>query len=225
MPSQSFIEKLPEHLRERCRIAAAQDTENEAQEGEFVLYWMCTAQDIQSSSQHMVMVSCNLSVVRNGTRPIIHHPVEMVVDSAASNSVMSASMMRQLGFEPHLSKHVSGHASGIGQSDMVGILERITCQMTDAPQIEFDLFFMVLETTATAKTAPFILLGLDQLRRFQCILDLEDSVLRFGGKQGFGVPLLSRERAAQTTLTKAMKATQAELDREYEEIHLPKKKV
>ena len=39
-----------------------------------------------------------------------------------------------------------------------------------------------------------LLLGLDQLRRFRCIIDLEQNVLVFGGAGGVQVPFLEQER-------------------------------
>ena len=39
-----------------------------------------------------------------------------------------------------------------------------------------------------------LLLGLDQLRRFRCIIDLEQNVLVFGGAGGVQVPFLAQER-------------------------------
>ena len=53
----------------------------------------------------------------------------------------------------------------------------------------FALDFSVLEIQDQ-----LLLLGLDQLRRFKCIIDLEQNVLVFGGAGGVQVPFLAQER-------------------------------
>ena len=53
----------------------------------------------------------------------------------------------------------------------------------------FALDFSVLEVQDQ-----LLLLGLDQLRRFRCIIDLEQNVLVFGGAGGVQVPFLEQER-------------------------------
>ena len=53
----------------------------------------------------------------------------------------------------------------------------------------FALDFSVLEVNDQ-----LLLLGLDQLRRFKCIIDLEQNVLVFGGAGGVQVPFLAQER-------------------------------
>ena len=53
----------------------------------------------------------------------------------------------------------------------------------------FALDFSVLEVQDQ-----LLLLGLDQLRRFRCIIDLEQNALVFGGAGGVQVPFLEQER-------------------------------
>ena len=53
----------------------------------------------------------------------------------------------------------------------------------------FALDFSVLEIQDQ-----LLLLGLNQLRRFRCIIDLEQNVLVFGGAGGVQVPFLAQER-------------------------------
>jgi hypothetical protein len=57
--------------------------------------------------------------------------------------------------------------------------------------VEFQLFFMVLDSNL-----PCCILGLDQMRRFKCQVDLDDNVLVFGGKGGVSVPFLEKEEAS-----------------------------
>ena len=56
----------------------------------------------------------------------------------------------------------------------------------------FALDFSVLEIKIE-----LLLLGLDQLSRFKCIIDLEQNVLVFGGA-GIQVPFLAQERVSAT---------------------------
>ncbi len=43
---------------------------------------------------------------------------------------------------------------------------------------------------------PYCILGLDQMRRFNCIVDVGGNALIFGGKDGISVPFLSKDQAS-----------------------------
>eukprot|EP00567_Pseudictyota_dubia_P007790 CAMPEP_0197450298 /NCGR_PEP_ID=MMETSP1175-20131217/24759_1 /TAXON_ID=1003142 /ORGANISM="Triceratium dubium, Strain CCMP147" /LENGTH=233 /DNA_ID=CAMNT_0042982679 /DNA_START=152 /DNA_END=853 /DNA_ORIENTATION=- len=122
---------------------------------------------------HMCEVAC---VVGNGIC------VEMMVDSGAQTSVMSSSLARELGLEGQIDRREMGVASGVGKARIVGRIRNVVCALA---MVEFNMDFVVLDVPDK-----LMLLGLDQLRRFKCIIDLEREVLVFGGQGGVDVPML-----------------------------------
>lgn len=114
--------------------------------------------------------------------------VEMLIDSGASTSAISLSQVKRLGLDKHLNRNIQGKAVGCGNANIEGVLENVACQMG---HVEFHLFFLVLDTTT-----PCLILGLDLMRRFNCIIDLETNNLIFGGKGGVCVPFLPPDAAA-----------------------------
>ena len=122
--------------------------------------------------------------------------VEMLVDSGASCSAISIGLVHKLALSQHLNSNVRGKASGVGAAKIVGILENLVVTMG---HVEFRLFFLVLKSTD-----PWLILGLDQMRRFKCVIDLEKNVLVFGGREGVEVPFLDAEMAREATEKKLM---------------------
>jgi hypothetical protein len=135
---------------------------------------------------HMLFVICELE----------GKAVEMLVDSGASSSVISMTMVHQLGLSHHLNTNVTGQAAGVGAADIVGILENMTVCMG---HVEFHLFFLVLQAND-----PWLILGLDQMRRFKCMIDLDANQLLFGGRDGVAVPFLDAELAGEAVSKKLM---------------------
>jgi len=128
--------------------------------------------------EHMLFVTCEVE----------GRLVEMLVDTGASVSAISYRMVKKLGLKKHLNRGVGGSASGVGETNVCGLLENVACQIG---HVEFRLYFLVLENDD-----PWLILGLDQMRRFKCMVDLEDYNLIFGGKDGVKVPFLEPEVAA-----------------------------
>ena len=112
--------------------------------------------------------------------------VEMMVDSGAQHSVISAPLARRLGLMNRLDRSEQGVAAGVGRARIIGKLRSVAIYLKN---VEFALDFSVLEIQDQ-----LLLLGLDQLRRFKCIIDLEQNVLVFGGAGGVQVPFLAQER-------------------------------
>uniref|UniRef100_A0A7S4JPX6 Peptidase A2 domain-containing protein n=1 Tax=Odontella aurita TaxID=265563 RepID=A0A7S4JPX6_9STRA len=125
------------------------------------------------SSPHMCEVAC---IVGDGIC------VEMMVDSGAQTSVISTTLARELGLESRIDRREMGVATGVGRARIVGRIRNVVCTLGN---VEFDMDFVVLEVPDK-----LLLLGLDQLRRFKCIIDLEREVLVFGGQGGVDVPML-----------------------------------
>jgi predicted aspartyl protease len=115
--------------------------------------------------------------------------VQLFVDCGASISAISQCMVQQLGLQNKVNRAVAGTAVGTGSASIVGMLENVACTIG---HVEFMMRFIVLDTPR-----PTLLLGLDQLRRFKCVINLDDNTLTFGGKDGVSVEFLSPELAAQ----------------------------
>ena len=106
--------------------------------------------------------------------------VEMCVDSGAQTSIISEPLARQLGLLARLDSSQQGIAAGVGRARILGRLRNVAICIGDG--VEFGIDFGVLQISE-----PLLLLGLDQLRRFKCIIDFEHDKLVFGGSGGIAV--------------------------------------
>ena len=97
-------------------------------------------------------------------------------------------MVTLLGLEGKMNSSFHGNAQGVGSSPIVGIVEHVTCRIGD---VGFRSFFLVLEGSM-----PYCILGLDQMRRFNCVVDVGGNSLIFGGRDGVSVPFLPQADAA-----------------------------
>lgn len=131
------------------------------------------------NADHMLFVSCMMD----------SHEVAMLVDTGASTSAMSIEMVNLLGLEHKMNRSIYGNAKGVGSSSILGILENVNCMIGE--DVGFRSFFMVLEGNM-----PYCILGLDQMRRFNCLVDVGGNVLIFGGRDGVSVPFLPKEQAS-----------------------------
>jgi len=130
------------------------------------------------SVDHMLFVTCEVE----------GRLIEMLVDTGASISAISYKMVKKLGLSKKVNSTVEGTASGVGSVQIRGILENVACQIG---HVEFRLYFLVLESDD-----PWLILGLDQMRRFRCLVDLDANVLVFGGRDGVSIPFLEPDVAA-----------------------------
>jgi Aspartyl protease len=108
--------------------------------------------------------------------------VEMLVDSGASSSAISKKEMIRLNLQSKLNTRYCGKAVGCGAANVLGVVENVQVSIG---HVEFRLFFLVLDTEN-----PLLILGLDQMRKFKCLIDLEENKLIFGGKGGVEVQFL-----------------------------------
>jgi Aspartyl protease len=133
--------------------------------------------------------------------------VEMMVDSGSQTSVVSSSMMNTLNLQRRLNPRFQGVAAGVGAARILGRIEN--CPVMIGNGVEFNLFFLVIDVPHDMMVSDFVkellqdlstfshsfgwlfkILGVDQMRRFKCVIDLENNVLVFGGHQGIEVPFL-----------------------------------
>merc|ERR1740121_1529191 len=108
--------------------------------------------------------------------------IEMLVDTGAQSSVISAPLMQQLNLQSRLDTSQQGVATGVGQARILGRLRGIPVKMG---HVEFSLDFSVLGVDQQ-----LLILGVDQMRRFKCVVDMDRQMLVFGGREGCEVPFL-----------------------------------
>lgn len=110
----------------------------------------------------------------------------MMIDTGAQTSVISLALARQLNLTSRIDRRHQGIASGVGHARILGKLHAVPVELG---HVEFPMDFIVLDTTAN-----LLLLGLDLMRRYKCIVDLEREVLIFGGSGGVEVTMLPPEQ-------------------------------
>jgi len=115
--------------------------------------------------------------------------VEMMIDTGAEKSVMSLALCRRLGLEASIDRRQSGIANGVGQARILGNIAGVVCTMG---HVEFPMDFMVLEVPGQ-----MLLLGMDQMRKYNCIVDISRDVLIFGGSGGVEVPFLPPDQQSE----------------------------
>mmetsp|Transcript_6797 Transcript_6797/g.12603 ORF Transcript_6797/g.12603 Transcript_6797/m.12603 type:complete len:263 (-) Transcript_6797:74-862(-) len=122
-------------------------------------------------NQEMIYVQCEIADSGMST--------EMLVDTGAQISVISVPLVREFGLMPYLDRSNQGIASGVGNARIVGHLRGVPVRLGTYEGVEFALDFAVL-----AVDDDLLMLGIDQLRRFGCIIDLQKQRLMFGGYDG-----------------------------------------
>lgn len=111
---------------------------------------------------HMLYIKCKV----NG------YPIDAFVDSGAQSTIMSKACAERCNITRLIDSRWSGIAQGVGTQKILGRIH--LCQV----QIENDFLsssFNVLEQQPMD-----MLLGLDMLKRHQCVIDLKDNNLKIG---------------------------------------------
>lgn len=136
---------------------------------------------VQDQMDHNIHVMCEFGSSRQRRK--------MLVDSGAALSMMSAPVVKQLGLWSQLDREVTGQITGIGEANVIGALHDIPVQVGDARlRLTFHVF---------AVQADIVLLGVDELSRHKCIVDLDRNLLMVDGLHGTSVPFLPYMRAEE----------------------------
>ena len=130
------------------------------------------------TSSHMCLVPCQIGSVT----------VEMLVDTGAQSSVLSSAVVRQLGLAGRVDRRYQGVAAGVGRARISGKLRDVVCAF--GQHVEFPMDFVILEVND-----PLCIMGLDQMRKYKCLVDLQREKLVFGGTGGVEIDFLPPERA------------------------------
>uniref|UniRef100_A0A7S4QWE5 Aspartic peptidase DDI1-type domain-containing protein n=1 Tax=Alexandrium monilatum TaxID=311494 RepID=A0A7S4QWE5_9DINO len=110
--------------------------------------------------------------------------VDLMVDTGAQLSIMTLPMVQRLGITSHIDHTEMGLASGVGVALILGRLRGVRVRMG---QVEMAMDFGVLHIKDS-----FAMLGMDQMQRYRCVLDLDKRVICFGGDlRGVEVPFMS----------------------------------
>lgn len=127
---------------------------------------------------HMCLIPCAIGDIT----------VEMLVDTGAQSSVLSMPYVQQLGLVNRLDRRVMGVAAGVGRAKICGRIKNVVCVFGDG-HVEFPMDFIVLDVSD-----PLVIIGLDQMRKYKCLVDMEREKLIFGGAGGVEVQMLPAEQ-------------------------------
>ena len=125
-------------------------------------------------SSHMCLISCTIGDIT----------VEMLVDTGAQSSVISSPLVRQLGLSNRLDRRYQGIAAGVGRARISGRIRNVVCSFGDG-NVEFLMDFIVLDINEH-----LVIMGLDQMRKYKCLVDVGNDKLIFGGVGGVEVNML-----------------------------------
>ena len=127
-----------------------------------------------AASSHMAVVPCTIGNICN----------EMMIDTGAQTSVLSMPIVRQLGLINRLDRRYMGVAAGVGKAHILGKINNVICSF-GVGHVEFPMDFIVLDINDS-----LVILGLDQMRKYKCMVDMERDKLIFGGAEGIEVDML-----------------------------------
>ncbi|KAK9152340.1 hypothetical protein Syun_010649 [Stephania yunnanensis] len=111
-------------------------------------------------------------------------PLKAFVDSGAQSTIISKSCAERCGLLRLLDERYKGVAHGVGQSEILG---RIHVAAIKIGKSFYHCSFIVLDSPNME-----FLFGLDMLRKHQCVIDLQENVLRVGGGEDT-VPFLQEK--------------------------------
>lgn len=123
------------------------------------------------------------------------HPVQAFVDSGAQSTIMTKQTAKLCGIDHLIDTRFAGQAVGVGTGIILG---RIHLAQMKINKAFFPITITVMEKMSSNNDMKF-LLGLDNLKRFTCSIDLELNVLRFklGPGEYMSTPFLHEKDLAE----------------------------
>lgn len=106
-----------------------------------------------------------IDIVLNNT------PVQAFVDTGAQQTIISKACAERCGLTNKIDKRFSGIAFGVGTSKIIGKIHMFPIQVLDKK--------IPCQLTVLDDDKCDFLLGLDTLRRYQCLINLQDNTLSF----------------------------------------------
>lgn len=100
-------------------------------------------------------------------------PILAFVDSGAEKSVIADSFLEGLNLEKMLDKRFVGQATGVGTSNITGRLHHV--------MFTFDNEFLPHSLTVLDLVGPTMLIGLDFMRKYKCIIDFNTNSFKITG--------------------------------------------
>lgn len=107
---------------------------------------------------------------------INNKPIKAFVDSGAQSTIMSKDCAERCGITRLIDTRFAGQAQGVGTAKILG---RVHIAHMKFGNSVFPISITILESN----TVDF-LFGLDNLRRYRCVIDLVKNVLRIDGIDG-----------------------------------------
>lgn len=149
-----------------------------------------------STNHHHGHQMCVISCILGKGSKNKNKEVEMMVDSGASNSAISYGLAKRLKLD-RMMNQLNGQAFGVGSAQIVGRISNVPCTIVgkknnqNKTSMEFPIDFLVLDGPYNQED--LLLLGLDQMRKHGCMIDLSDEIILFGGRKGIEVPMVSKK--------------------------------
>lgn len=110
------------------------------------------------------------------------HPVKAFIDSGAQTTLMSSSCAERCHIMRLVDTRWSGLAKGVGEQKILGRVHMGQLQIEDS--------FLTSSFSILDEQPMDMLLGLDMLKRHQCVIDLNENVLKIG-TTGRSTPFLA----------------------------------
>ena len=120
------------------------------------------------------MYKRNLLYVKIG---VYDYELRAIIDTGAQTSVISEDLCEFLGIIPFVNTNCKGTVQGIGQCNIMGVIEGLMVKME---QMDVTLNLTVVESNAHKY---LMLLGLDFLYGYKCNIDLNQGVIRMNSNK------------------------------------------